>query len=94
MRKSLPILDDTGEIRNLTGDDLRQFRPASEVLPKELFDGLVSLKKPRRGPQKTPTKERVTIRLSPEVLAKFRSTGRGWQTRIDEALLDWIEQQA
>lgn len=36
------------------------------------------------------TKERITIRLSPDVLEKFRSTGTGWQTRIDAALKDWI----
>lgn len=39
-----------------------------------------------RGPQKTPTKEAVSIRLSPEVLNHYRATGKGWQTRIDEAL--------
>lgn len=31
-------------------------------------------------------KQQVTLRLSPDVLAHFRSTGEGWQTRIDEAL--------
>ncbi len=33
-------------------------------------------------------KEKVTLRLSPQVLAHFRSGGEGWQTRIDEVLLD------
>jgi uncharacterized protein (DUF4415 family) len=28
----------------------------------------------------------VNIRLDPEVLAYFRATGRGWQSRINEAL--------
>lgn len=41
---------------------------------------------PSTGPLKVPT----TIRLSPEVSAAFRATGRGWQTRIDEALKDWL----
>ncbi|WP_446809806.1 BrnA antitoxin family protein [Methylomonas sp. 2BW1-5-20] len=36
------------------------------------------------------TKERITIRLSPEVLAAFRATGAGWQTRVDEALKQWL----
>ena len=30
--------------------------------------------------------EKVTLRLSPEVLAHFRAQGRGWQSRIDETL--------
>ena len=44
-----------------------------------------------RGPGKRPPKEQVAIRLSPEVLAAFRASGPGWQTRIDAALRDWLK---
>ena len=44
----------------------------------------------RWGPQKAPVKEQVAIRFSPEVLAYFHATGKGWQTRMDEALREWI----
>lgn len=40
----------------------------------------------RRGAQATPTKQQVTLRLDPDVLAKFRATGPGWQARINAAL--------
>ncbi len=39
-----------------------------------------------RGPQKAPTKVLTTIRLDADVLAFFRAQGRGFQTRINEAL--------
>jgi uncharacterized protein (DUF4415 family) len=39
-----------------------------------------------RGPQKTPTKQQVTLRLDRDVIERFRSTGSGWQSRINEAL--------
>ena len=54
--------------------------------------GLAEFKRKRgeRGPQKAPVKVPVTIRLSPEVVERFRATGDGWQTRIDTALLDWL----
>jgi uncharacterized protein (DUF4415 family) len=45
----------------------------------------------RRGAQKAPTKEMISIRLSPDVLERFRSSGDGWQTRIDSALREWLE---
>ena len=45
-----------------------------------------------RGPNKNPTKEQVAVRYSPEVLAYFRATGAGWQTRIDEALREYVSQ--
>jgi len=44
-----------------------------------------------RGPNRAPTKERITIRLSPEVLQSFRASGEGWQSRIDGALKDWLK---
>ena len=39
-----------------------------------------------RGPQLAPVKQQVTLRLDPDVLAKFRATGRGWQARINVVL--------
>jgi len=43
-------------------------------------------------PRATVTKERITIRLSREVVDSFRATGNGWQTRMDEALMEWIRE--
>lgn len=40
------------------------------------------------------TKERITIRLSPDVVAAFRATGSGWQTRVDAALKEWLSQHS
>ena len=36
------------------------------------------------------TKERITIRLSRDVVTQFRATGEGWQTRMDSALRQYI----
>lgn len=44
-----------------------------------------------RGPQKAPVKERITIRLSPEVVQRFRQSGRGWQSQMDEVLQEWVK---
>lgn len=45
-----------------------------------------------RGPQKAPLKERVTLRLSPDVVDYFKAGGSGWQTRLDQALRDYIQE--
>lgn len=47
---------------------------------------------PTRGPQKSPVKISTTLRLPPEVVAYFKATGPGWQTRIGEALQEWIKE--
>ena len=30
------------------------------------------------------------IRLDAEVVARFKASGKGWQTRINNALNDWL----
>jgi len=45
----------------------------------------------KRGPQKAPTKKLVSLRLSSEVVDHFKSTGPGWQRRIDSTLLESIK---
>lgn len=71
--------------------DLTRARPASEVLPK-LFGAQAAkaMLKPRGRPHADVVKDRITIRLSPDVTAAFRASGDGWQTRIDAALKDWL----
>ena len=87
MHNSRPLTTPAGEVRHdLTDEELARFRPASEVLPAAL---LATLRSPGR-PKAEVTKERITIRLSPDVLSAFRASGSGWQTRMDAALRDWL----
>ena len=87
MQNSRPLTTPAGEVRHdLTDEEPARFRPASEVLPAAL---LATLRSPGR-PKAEVTKERITIRLSPDVLSAFRASGSGWQTRMDAALRDWL----
>lgn len=81
-----PLTDAEGEVRELVAADIDRMRPAREALPQTLRE-----KVGIRGPQKAPTKERITIRLSPDVIRRFRATGPGWQTKMDAALQDWLQ---
>ena len=69
-------------MRELTSEDMRQFRPASEVLPAALLRNL----RKGRGKQKAPTKRLISLRLDDEVIDRFRKSGPGWQSRINETL--------
>ena len=51
-------------------------------------------KRGQRGPQQAPTKQLVSVRYSPEVLQYFKSTGAGWQTRMNDALIDWVNKKS
>jgi uncharacterized protein (DUF4415 family) len=52
-----------------------------------------TLTRPRGRPKKAHAKVHIHIRLSPQVLGYFRSTGPGWQTRIDEVLRKWVTEK-
>ena len=86
MASRKPLISEDGEVRELSAQDMAKFKPAAEVLPASLRKKLGV-----RGPQKTPTKERITIRLSREVVERFRESGEGWQTRVDAALREWLK---
>ena len=62
MTKSSPLTDSEGEVRELKVADLKRFRDSSTLTAS------LQSKLGVRGPQRAPTKERVTIRLSRNVV--------------------------
>jgi uncharacterized protein (DUF4415 family) len=82
-RKANPELIDEDN-PEWTTEDFARARLGSEVLSASLLKKL-------RGPQKTPTKERITIRLSQDVVTRFRASGTGWQGRVDAVLREWLK---
>jgi uncharacterized protein (DUF4415 family) len=85
MPKRVPLIRPNGEVRELTTEDIKAFGTAAS-LP------LSPHRKPGvRGPQKAPTKERITIRLSRYVVDRVRATGERWQSHADAALQDWLK---
>jgi uncharacterized protein (DUF4415 family) len=73
--------DEVSDNPEWTADDFGRAKPFAEVFPE-----MAATLRRGRGKQVAPTKELVSLRLSREVLAKFRALGPGWQTRIDEVL--------
>ena len=77
---------DSVDVPEWTDEEIANARPAIEVLPEIVEE----YRRRTRGQQKDPTKEQVSIRLSPEVLEFFRATGSGWQSRIDDVLKEHV----
>jgi uncharacterized protein (DUF4415 family) len=63
-----------------TDEVFNKAKPASKVMPKLIG----------RGKQKKPVKVLTTIRLSNEVISYFKSDGKGWQSRIDAVLKEYV----
>jgi len=82
-RKPNPYLTDDDNPA-LTDEQLAEMRPAAQVLPPQF---MAAYAKRRRGrPPSTLKKVEVKLRLDPDVVEKFRATGPGWQTRINDTL--------
>lgn len=87
--------EEYAEIPELTDEDFERGRwliggkPASEADARKAFAVGLRPGRPRAAAPKVP----VSIRLSQDVLARFKATGRGWQTRIDAALAEWLDQK-
>ena len=66
-------------------------RPAREVLPK-IFGARTAAKmlKPRGRPKSPESKIAISLRLSPDTLARWKATGPGWQTRMANVLRESV----
>ena len=62
---------------------------AQPLTPKQL-QAMVPLKSMRGRPKSENKKLLVSVRYSPEVVAYFKSTGDGWQSRMDGVLQQYV----
>lgn len=60
----------------------------------EIREGEKLVRRGRGRPRSPAAKRQVTIRLEPELLDRLRATGPGWQTRLNEAVREWLEKHA
>ena len=58
----------------------------------EQADEYIGDKLIRRGrPKAEQTKQALTVRYDADIVAAFKATGKGWQTRMNDALRDWLK---
>ena len=82
LRKSAPEKDYVWDGRD------EDERPASQ---EEMRSGLEVARRRRGRPAGSGLKEQVAIRFDRDVLDAFRSSGVGWQTRMNAALKEWLK---
>ena len=76
----LPPPADYDDNPEWTEEMFQAAKPAPDALPPEIFQRL------RGRPKAETVKELVSMRLDPDVLAYYRASGSGWQTRINSVL--------
>ena len=73
-------------------DSQALYDPNDPAAVDAFFEQATVRRRGERGPQRAPVKERVTLRLSPEVVDYFKAGGSGWQTRLDQALQQYVQE--
>ena len=66
---------------------------AQPLTPKQLKE-MVPLQTLRGRPKSENKKLLVSVRYSPEVVAYFKSTGDGWQSRMDGVLRKYVSRHS
>ncbi len=66
----------------MTKADFARARSLRDAMP----DVVAAMKRGRGRPKLTNAKQRVSLRLDPDIVAAYKATGEGWQTRINDAL--------
>jgi uncharacterized protein (DUF4415 family) len=58
----------------------------------ELSDAqFAQLRRLGRPPATKPLKVPTTIRFDADILAELKASGRGWQTRVNDAMREWLK---
>jgi uncharacterized protein (DUF4415 family) len=68
--------------------------PDAQPLTANQLKAMVPLRTLRGRPKSENPKQLVSVRYSQEVLAYFRSTGEGWQARMDSVLKEYVTKQS
>ena len=90
MNKPNPELTDE-ENPELDGAWFARARPAAMVLP-EIFptEVVADLLKPRIRTEENTPKVNLNLHVDVDIAEKFIATGNGWQTRMNDALREWL----
>jgi uncharacterized protein (DUF4415 family) len=68
--------------------------PDAQPLTAKQLKAMVSMPALRGRPKSENKKLLVSVRYSPEVVAYFKSTGEGWQSRMDSVLRQYVARQS
>jgi uncharacterized protein (DUF4415 family) len=68
--------------------------PDAQPLTPAQLKAMVPMKALRGRPKSENKKLLVSVRYSPEVVEYFKSTGEGWQSRMDAVLRQYVSRQS
>jgi len=86
---SMPTVEEDKAITAAAKSD-----PDAQPLTPRQLQAMIPMRALRGRPKSENKKLLVSVRYSPEVLAYFKSTGAGWQARMDSVLREYVHTKA
>jgi uncharacterized protein (DUF4415 family) len=80
-----PLADKDGEIRELTAEDMRLFKPIAEV-DIGMVEAMEAFRRKLGRPKAEAPKVHIGFRLASDVVASIKASGRGYNARVERAL--------
>lgn len=71
-----------------------EYRIGEQVVPPEQGRQAMQKALSRGRPKAAQTKLALTVRYDADIVAAFKASGKGWQTRMNEALRDWLKKHS
>lgn len=68
--------------------------PDAQLLTSKQLKSMIPMRALRGRPKSGNAKQLVSVRYSREVLEYFKSTGEGWQSRMDSVLRQYVTRQS
>jgi uncharacterized protein (DUF4415 family) len=80
-----PLTNRQGEVRELTADDMRLFKPIAKVDPG-MVEAMTEFRRKAGRPKAAAPKVHIGFRLAADIVASIKATGRGYNARVEQAL--------
>jgi uncharacterized protein (DUF4415 family) len=81
----MPTKQQAGSSDRIDPDEARDLTEAM-LERAEVFDANHFVRRGRGRPKSVAVREQISVRLDPDVLARLRAAGPGWQSRINTLL--------
>ncbi len=85
-----PLADKDGEVRELTAEDMRSFKPIAEVDPG-MVEAMKEFRRKVGRPKALSPKRPIGFRLAADIVEGIKATGPGYNARVEQALREALE---
>jgi uncharacterized protein (DUF4415 family) len=90
MQKPRPLTNKDGEVRELTLEDMKRFRPIAEIDPG-MPETIENMRNKGGRPKVEAPKVLIGFRLAADVVKRVKASGKGYNARVEKVLSEALD---